>query len=108
MNISGSKTNGNNKLNNLTININSQHIQHDEVGDTWNYTEKNSRIMLILQYKASFTYATLGRCFRFVYIYACNLVSLCFLCCYGFLVNKDLYCTGFKSRRLGDDSRGQT
>ena len=35
MNISGCKTNGNNKLSNLTININSQHIQHDEVGDTW-------------------------------------------------------------------------
>jgi len=32
MNISGSKkTNGNNKLTNLTININSQHIQHDVV-----------------------------------------------------------------------------
>jgi len=42
MNISGSKTNGNNKLTNLTININSQHIQHDEVGDTWNYTEQNN------------------------------------------------------------------
>ena len=42
MNISGSKTNGNNKLSNLTININSQHIQHDEVGDTWNYTEQNN------------------------------------------------------------------
>jgi len=34
MNISGSKTNGNNKLTNLAINISSQHIQHDEVGDT--------------------------------------------------------------------------
>jgi len=32
MKISGSKTNGNNKLTNLTININSQHIQRDEVG----------------------------------------------------------------------------
>jgi len=42
MNISGSKTNGNNKLTNLTININSQHIQHDEVGDTWNYTKQNN------------------------------------------------------------------
>jgi len=42
MNISGSKTNGNNKLTNLTININSQHIQHDEVGDTWNYTEQDN------------------------------------------------------------------
>jgi len=27
--------------------------------------------MLILQYKVSFTYDRLGRCFRFVYIYAC-------------------------------------
>jgi len=27
----------NNKLTNLTININSQHIQHDEVGNMWNY-----------------------------------------------------------------------
>jgi len=42
MNISGSKTNVNNKLSNLTININSQHIQHLEVGDTWNYTEQNN------------------------------------------------------------------
>ena len=32
----------NNKLTNLTVNINSQHIQHDEVGNTWNYTEQNS------------------------------------------------------------------
>ena len=39
MNISGSKTNGNNKLTNLTMNINTQHIQRDEIGDTWNYTE---------------------------------------------------------------------
>ena len=31
MNISRSKTNGNNKLTNLTVNINSQHIQHDEL-----------------------------------------------------------------------------
>jgi len=30
MNISGIKTNGNNKLTNLTININSQHIERDE------------------------------------------------------------------------------
>jgi len=30
----------------------------------------------------------LGRCFRFVYIYACIAV---FLCCYRFSVNKDLY-----------------
>jgi len=22
------------------MNVNSQHIQHDEVGDTWNYTEQ--------------------------------------------------------------------
>ena len=42
MNIPGSKTNGNNKLTNLTMNINSQHIQHDKVGDTWNYTEQNN------------------------------------------------------------------
>jgi len=42
MNISGSKTKRNNKLTNLTININSQHIQRDEVGDTWNYTEQNN------------------------------------------------------------------
>jgi len=42
MNISGSKTKGNNKLTSLTININSQHIQRDEVGDTWNYTEQNN------------------------------------------------------------------
>jgi len=79
MNISGSKTNGNNKLNNLTININGQHIQHDEVGDTWNYTEKNSRIMLILQYKASFTYATLGRCFRYVIFMLVILYRLFFV-----------------------------
>ena len=32
----------NNKLANLTININSQHIQHDEVGNTLNYTEQNN------------------------------------------------------------------
>jgi len=31
-----------------------------------------------------------ARCFHFIYIYACNLVSLCFLCCYRFSVNKDL------------------
>ena len=30
--------------------------------------------MLILQYKVSFTYDRLGRCFRFVYIYACIAV----------------------------------
>ena len=29
-----------------------------------------SYIMLILQYNVSFTYDSLGRCFRFVYIYA--------------------------------------
>jgi len=44
--------------------------------------------MLILQYKVSFTYDRFGRCFRFVYIYACIAV---FLCCYRFSVNKDLY-----------------
>ena len=43
MNMSGSKTNGNDKLTNLTnltININRQRIQHDEVGDTWNLQSK--------------------------------------------------------------------
>jgi len=44
--------------------------------------------MLILQYKVSFTYDRLGRCFRFVYVYACIVA---FLSCYRFLVNKDLY-----------------
>jgi len=44
-------------------------------------------IMLILQYKVSFTYDRLGRCFRFVYIYACIAV---FLCCYRLSVNKGL------------------
>ena len=39
--------------------------------------------MLILQYKVSFTNDRLGRCFRFVYIYACIAVR--------FSVNKDLY-----------------
>jgi len=35
MNISGSKKNKKNiKLNNLTINMNSQHVQHDKVGNT--------------------------------------------------------------------------
>ena len=33
----------NNKLHNLTINMNSQHVQHDEVGNTWYYTEQNNR-----------------------------------------------------------------
>jgi len=33
--------------------------------------------MLILQYKVSLTYDRLGRCFRFVYIYACIVVFLC-------------------------------
>ena len=32
----------NNQSTNLTININSQHIHHDEVGNTWNYTEQNN------------------------------------------------------------------
>jgi len=32
----------NNKLTYLTININSQHIQHDEVGNTRNYIEQNN------------------------------------------------------------------
>ena len=44
--------------------------------------------MLILQYKVSFAYDRLGRCFRFVYIYACIAVILC---CYCFSVNKDSY-----------------
>ena len=30
----------NNKLTNLIININSPHIHHDEVGNTWNYTDQ--------------------------------------------------------------------
>ena len=52
MNISGSKTNENNKLSNSTIDINSQHIQHDEVGDTWNYTEQNNRrLQSVILYK---------------------------------------------------------
>ena len=54
MNISGSKTNGNDKLTNLTININSQYIQHDEVGDTWNYTEQT-----IFGYRVSY-YTTIS------------------------------------------------
>ena len=37
----------------------------------------------------SFTYDRLGRCFRFVYIYACCIAV--FLCCYRYSVNKDLY-----------------
>jgi len=54
MNISGSKTNGNNKLTNLTINISSQHIEHDEVGDTWNYTEQNNLwLYRVLYYTAT-------------------------------------------------------
>jgi len=32
----------NNELTNLTININSQHIQHDKLGNTSNYTEQNN------------------------------------------------------------------
>jgi len=43
--------------------------------------------MLIIQYKASFTYDRLGRRFSFVYIYACIAVLLCRYC---FSVNKDL------------------
>jgi len=46
-------------------------------------------ILLILQYQVSTTVIDgLGRCFRFVCIYACAAV---FLCCYRFSVNKDLY-----------------
>jgi len=36
-----------------------------------------SYIMLILQYNVSFTYDSLGRCFRFVYIYARVGVFFC-------------------------------
>jgi len=40
----------------------------------------------------SFTYDTLGRRFRFVYIYACIAVFLCcYIICYSFSANKDLY-----------------
>jgi len=35
---------------------------------------KDEYIMLILEYKVSFTYDRHGRCFRFVYIYACIAV----------------------------------
>jgi len=46
-------------------------------------------ILLILQYQVSTTVIDgLGRCFRFVCIYAFAAV---FLCCYRFSVNKDLY-----------------
>jgi len=38
---------------------------------------KDEYIMLILEYKVSFTYDRLGRCFRFVYIYACIAVFFC-------------------------------
>ena len=44
MNMSGSKRTDNNKLTNLTININSQHIQHYEVGYTWNYIHLYSHV----------------------------------------------------------------
>jgi len=33
--------------------------------------------MLILQYKVSFTYDRLGRCFRFVFIYDCIGMFFC-------------------------------
>jgi len=39
--------------------------------------------------KVPFTFDRLGRCFRFVSIYAC--VAVFFLCCYRFSANKDLY-----------------
>jgi len=42
----------NNDLTNLTININSEHIQHDEVGDTRNYTEQNNLYSYRVSYKA--------------------------------------------------------
>jgi len=49
MNISGSKKNKKNiKLNNLTINMNSQHVQHDKVGNTWYCTEQNNLQLLLL------------------------------------------------------------
>jgi len=38
---------------------------------------KDEYIMLILEYKVSLTYDRLGRCFRFVYIYACIAVFFC-------------------------------
>jgi len=50
--------------------------------------DDNIIIMLILQYKVSFTYDRIGPCLRFVYIYACIAV---FLRCYPFSMNKDLY-----------------
>ena len=43
-------------------------------------------IVLVLQHKVSFTHDRLGRCFRFVLIYACIVV---FSCCYRFSMNKD-------------------
>jgi len=46
--------------------------------------------MLILQYKASFTCDRPGRCFRFVYIYACIAVFF-FVLQSRFSVNKDFY-----------------
>jgi len=39
----------------------------------------------------------LGRCFRFVCIYACAAV---FLCCYLFSVNKDLYIVGTRPSKV--------
>jgi len=46
--------------------------------------------MLILRCKESFTYDRLGRCFRFVYIYARNKLPR-FRVATGFSANKDLY-----------------
>ena len=56
--------------------------------------------MLIRQYslQSVITFDRLGRCFRFVYIYACIL--LCFLYCYRFSSNKDLYESITAKRRL--------
>jgi len=46
--------------------------------------------MLIVQYKASFTYERLVRCFRFAYWPIFVLALLCISCCYRVLVNEDL------------------
>ena len=54
----------NNNLTNLTININSQHIQHDEVGNTRSYTEQNNLIAIechtiqLPQFRDCMTYST--------------------------------------------------
>jgi len=51
----------------------------------------NEDIMLMFQYKVSFTFDRLGgRCFSFVHIHICIAVLLC---CYRFSVTKNLYIT---------------